>query len=527
MRQTAIAVLLLSLIPLGCGKKTTSFHHCASDSDCGSTQVCFPDGCGDPTQGLRVEVTPNARDGLYAEDFVIGTQANKQDFTLPGPAIISGDLSQQNGQGVMPYSGLVSIQALGESTLIPGVIRSFQLSSARGNYQLSVASGTYNLSANATEEPLPPLQLDTKVVVAPGDSVVVPVVFPSSASLSQLSGQVLIGGRPPASALVVQAFDPNTQRPLSQRVALDLDSSGYFQLQVAPAVQNVLVQAFPVNPDADIPRKTFSVTLPTQPVTLELGVFGSPFEISGRLRTSNGDPVAGATVYIDGPVVGGGTFRSRSVVTSSTGAFVLRTLATTPDRLAMLWAFSPPESPCGLLSVAVRVLGPGSVGTLPCPEKVRVNGSVVLANGSQAVGVAVAAQPIAAIPGQPLPSSVARATTDNTGTYILYVDPAVYRLDFTPHGQLPRSSRFVTIVGDPADSGFKPVEIEPITLSNSRRLTGTLYFAPTAGANSPVAGVASVRFFRLSTDTSAPASVLLAETVSDPSGSYSAILPAR
>jgi len=525
MRAILIAGASLALGTFGCGKKTTSFHHCASDSDCGSTQVCFPDGCGDPTQGLRVEVTPNARDGLYAEDFVIGTQANKQDFTLPGPSIISGDLSQQNGQGVMPYSGLVSIQALGESTLIPGVIRSFQLSSARGNYQLPVASGTYSLSANPTEEPLPPLQLDTKVVVAPGDSVVVPVVFPSSVSLSQLSGRLLIGGQPPASALAVQALDPNTQRPLSQRATSDAE--GNFQLQVAPAVQNVLVQSFPINVDADIPRKTFSVALPTQPVTLELGVFGSAFEISGRLRTSNGDPVAGATVYIDGPVLGGGTFRSRSVVTSSTGAFTLRTLATPPDRPATLRAFAPPESPCGLLSVAVIVLGPGSVGTLACPEKVQVKGSVVLANGAQAAGVAVAAQPIAAIRGQPLPSSVARATTDNTGTYTLYVDPAVYRLDFAPHGQLPRSSRFVTIVGDPADSGFKPVEIEPLALSNGRRLTGTLYFAPTAGANSPVAGVASVRFFRLSTDTSAPASVLLAETVSDPSGSYSAILPAR
>jgi len=170
---------------------------------------------------------------------------------------------------------------------------------------------------------------------------------------------------------------------------------------------------------------------------------------------------------------------------------------------------------------------PGNVGSFACPEKVEVSGSVVLANGAEAVGVAVTAQPIAAIGSQPLPSSVARATTDNTGAYVLYVDPAVYRLDFAPRGQLPRSSRFVTIVGDPADSGFKPVEIEPVTLSNGRRLTGTLFFAPMAGTNSQVAGLASVRFFRLSTDTSAPASVLLAETVSDPSGSYSVILPAR
>jgi hypothetical protein len=156
-----------------------------------------------------------------------------------------------------------------------------------------------------------------------------------------------------------------------------------------------------------------------------------------------------------------------------------------------------------------------------------VHGQVSLSNGSGAAGIQVAAQPISSTPGYPLPSNLVRGGTDRTGTYTLYLDPAVYRLDFVPGGTLPRLSRFVTIAGELADSGFKPVEVESISLSNGRRLTGTLYFAATASINSPVAAVASIRFFRLSTDASAPASVLLAEAVSDQAGKYSVILPAR
>ncbi len=94
MRGTSLLVPLLAVAALGCGKKTTSFHHCANDSECAANQVCFPDGCGDLAQGLRVEIIPNAREALYAQDFVVGTLANKQDFTLAGPSTIQGALQQ-------------------------------------------------------------------------------------------------------------------------------------------------------------------------------------------------------------------------------------------------------------------------------------------------------------------------------------------------------------------------------------------------------------------------------------------------
>jgi hypothetical protein len=136
-----------------------------------------------------------------------------------------------------------------------------------------------------------------------------------------------------------------------------------------------------------------------------------------------------------------------------------------------------------------------------------------LPNGSEAVGIQVTAQPISGTPGYPLPSNLIRGVTDSSGVYTIYLDPGVYRLDFIPGGMLPRLSRFVTILGELADYGFKPVEVDSISLSNGRRLTGTLYFATSASSNSPVAAVASIRFFRLSTD--------------DQTGKYSVILPAR
>ncbi len=534
-RSIAMLTALLALGALGCGRKTTSFHHCANDSECAANQVCFPDGCGDLAQGLRVEIIPNAREQLYAQDFVVGTLANKQDFTLAGPSTIQGAVQQLiDGQIGTAYPRSVSIQALGESTLIPGVVRSFELGAARTSYVLPVATGTYRLLANATEEPLPPIQLGSRVIVSMGEAARADVLFPSPTSLTRLDGHLFIEGQPPTAdrPMLVQAFDPNTQRPLSQRAAVDLlrdggTEGGQFQLQLAPSASRLVVQASPANTDALVPRKTFPISLPTGPVILELGAFGSAVTVSGTLVTSSGDPLPGATVYLEEQVMGGGSFRTQTSVSSSTGSFSLTALLTAISRPGTLWAFPPPESACGIISAPVRVTGPGNFGAIFCPAKVQVHGQVHCPSGAVAAGIQVAAQPISSTPGYPLPSNLIRGATDSTGRYTLYLDPAVYRLDFVPGGTLPRLSRFVTIVGELADSGFKPVEVESISLSNGRRLTGTLYFGATAGTNSPVAAVASIRFFRLSTDVSAPASVLLAETVSDQAGTYSVILPAR
>jgi hypothetical protein len=533
-RTIAMVAPLLALGAVGCGKKTASFHHCANDSECAASQVCFPDGCGNLAQGLRVEIIPNAREALYAQDFVVGTLANKQDFTLAGPSTIQGALQQLiDGQVGTAYPRSVSIQALGESTLIPGRVRSFELVAARA-YVLPVATGTYSLLANATEEPLPPIQLGSRIIVSLGEAARADVLFPSSTSLSQLNGRLLINGQPPTAdrypLMLVQAFDPNpnTQRPLSQRALVD-SKTGQFQLQVAPPASRVVVHASPVNPDAIVPRKNFDVILPTGPppgVTLELGDFRSPVTVTGTLRTSSGDPVPGATVYLDGEVLGGGKFRTQTALSSSTGSFSLKALGT-PGLTATLWAFPPAESACGILSARVAVPFPTNLVPFSCPGKVQVHGKVHLPDGAEAVGIEVTAQPISKTAGYPLPSNLVRGGTDSNGMYTLYLDPAVYRLDFVPGPARPRLSRFVTIDGELADSGFKPVEVESTSLSKGRRLTGTLYFAPTAGTNSSIAAVASVRFFRLSTDVNAPASVLLAETVSDQDGKYSVILPAR
>ncbi len=526
-RTIAMLTAVLALGAVGCGKKTTSFHHCANDSECAANQVCFPDGCGDLAQGLRVEIIPNAQEQLYAQDFVVGTLANKQDFTLAGASTIQGAVQQLiDGQIGTAYPGAVSIQALGESTLIPGVVRSFELGAARTSYVLPVATGTYSLLANATEETLPPIQLGTRVIVSSGEAARADVLFPSSSSLTQLEGFLFIEGLPPPDrSMLVQAFDPNTQRPLSQRVAVG--SSGLFHLQVAPSASRLLVHASPANSDAIFPRKSFPISLPTGLVTLDLGPFGPAVAVSGTLRTESGDPLSGATVYLEEDVIGGGSFRTQSNVSSSTGSFSLTALRTGTGRPGTLWAFPPADSGCGILTAPVRVTGPGNFGSILCPPKVPVRGEVHLPNGSEAVGIQVTAQPISSTPGYPLPSNLIRGVTDSSGVYTIYLDPGVYRLDFIPGGTLPRLSRFVTILGELADYGFKPVEVESISLSNGRRLTGTLYFAGTAGTNSPVAAVASIRFFRLSTDTSAPASVLLAEAVSDQAGKYSVILPAR
>src|SRR5262249_41226307 len=202
MTRAPLILLLPAVAVFSCGKKTTSFHHCGSDSECGASQVCFPDGCGDPAQGLRVEIVPSVRESLYAQDFVVGTIANKQDFTLSGRSTIQGVVRQlSDGQAPAPYPGLISIQAFGESTVIPGIVRSFELANARGTYVLPVAMGTYSVFANASEEPLPPLRLTNPIQVSSGEAVNSDLLFPSASSLTVVSGQLLFGGQPPGADL--------------------------------------------------------------------------------------------------------------------------------------------------------------------------------------------------------------------------------------------------------------------------------------------------------------------------------------
>jgi len=263
---------------------------------------------------------------------------------------------------------------------------------------------------------------------------------------------------------------------------------------------------------------------------LAMGGYGDPVDVTGTIVDLRGAAVAGATVYIDGPVGGGGTFRSRGVQTDDRGYFSLTTLASASGSTSNFWAIPPAQSGSGILRSSQAIRGNTDLGNIACPEKVIAQGNVYTVDETSAPGVRVMAVPIQQLSTRPLPGAGDQTTTDQNGAYLLKLDPAVYRLDFIPGGQLPRTSRFAAVPADPAPSGgYRVVQVADVFLSKARKITGLVSAVASQEIGTPsIAPLTRLRFFRMTTDVDGRlSSILLADTVTDSTGSYSVYLPTR
>ncbi len=530
---------------LGCGALALGACHksglCRRDSDCDPAHVCFADGCGDPGQGIRVEVSSQSTAGLLAQDLALDDIHARQDIAVSSPGVLQGSIQFLDGNPpqAIPYSNSIAIRGRGESEIIPGVSRTFEATLAPGrdgspsgpcggSFCLPVNAGVYSITANTLDPLIPPATTQTTTAVRPGSTSTVDFL------LGRLTPEVAIQITIPPG-LAIQAFsDPVASRPLSQR----LPAGPGVILQLSPAVllnPSFVVQVAPLDPLALVPQKTFGPfpTVPTPPpsLNLEMGDFGAPVAVTGRIVDSQGVGIPGATVYVDGPVGGGGTFRSQGVLTDGAGSFSLNTLRSAPASNSTVWVIPPAQSASGILRLRRAIEGAGTIaiGDLACPDKVIVQGQIFKSDESNAPGVRVMAVPIQALNGLPLPGNGDQATTDVQSSFSLKLDPAIYRLDFIPSEQLPRASRFVAIAPEPNPAGgYRPIQLSDFALSKGRRITGNVLAPPSPNEAARVAPFASLRFFRLINDLAGrPSSVLLAETVSDARGAYSVSLPSR
>lgn len=574
-RPLAIALCALTVGACSVGSLEPPIKVCHSDSECGTNEICFPEGCGDPGGGLVVEIQGNSRTGQLAQDFAIsdGGVSPTINFQMLPPSSVGGEFQRKltpSGNDLAFYGETVSVRVKGQSLLIPGVVRSYQstfVMPERGAYKLPVGAGKFVVTAEAADPSIPPQA--SEAIVSAGESTPLTFAFASSEATIVLAGRLLKridqGTPVPAeipvreAAMDVQAFNPITLRPLSQRAHASSgtpESKGDFTLFIAPeayALDAFVIIASPREPGSLVPSKTFTITQPIDPnLRLQLGDFGDPLpQMQGELKTTAGSPVAGASVYLEGPVSGGGVFRSKVVTTDAKGVFRVDLLPSASDPTVgayLLTALPPPTSAAGVVQKAVRAVS--KVGQLAylqvvnatdepsrvtCPDKITVIGSLLRpGSAAPAIGATVIARAVEQLKelgNQPLPMGDTEVVTDESGRFSIELDPGVYQLDFIPGEDLPRTTRVVTVRADmmPSSDGGTPsrtVDLKDFELRKGRKVTGAIT-APNLNGEPGFAVNATVRYFRVSGVGGVATSLLLGEAVTDSLGNYSVMLPAK
>ncbi len=531
------ATMLLAALVMGCSATMESMAiSCLSDEECDEGEVCFPEGCGDPGQNIVVEVIPNPMAGLHAQDFRVDQLRSQQNIELFDPSLLRGLVRREEVSTSSPinYSAPVTVRVTGESLLIPGVMRRHEttLIPTSEGYSLSVGSGRYDVTLLPEDSELPPLT-DAREV-EPGQEVTLDFLLPAASELTRLTGKVVRQGELLVDTeLEVQALDANL-RPLSQREPVT-SGSGDFALSLPPSaalLPSVLIRVTPTSVEAAVPIKVFTVN-PRLGIQepLELGDYGEPVTVEGRLLEPDGQPLEAATVYVRGKVGGGGQYHSDKVLTDEQGHFELRTLPGAPDGSSLnLYVIPPPGTNAGITVQAITIPRTGAqLPDVTCAARLKVRGTLLLPSSSEpAAGVKVMALPIAETPGWPRSSASVEAPrlTDAEGRFELALDPGQYRLDFIPSQNLPRVSRIVTVRPGENTSTEGVLSLQPFALSKGRQINGLVRFSGERLVQSSVP-YASVRFFRVVNVEGHPSALLLAQTLTSQDGTYSATLPTR
>ncbi|EPX56823.1 hypothetical protein D187_007258 [Cystobacter fuscus DSM 2262] len=531
-------VLLAGVLLLGCGQSFGDWVlGCRDDGDCADDQVCFVDGCGDPGRNLVVEVVPNPKEGLFAQDLRVDELRDQQTLLLSGPSTLRARVRVQGPTSSTAYSAPITLRISGESLLIPGVQRRQEASTldpnAEGIYSLSVASGRYAVELLTANKELPPLSSSSDV--QPGSSAMLDFLLPDPSQLVRLTARVLRYDKelmPADVPLEVQALDER-KNPLTQRAEVN-GPTGLFSLVLRRTDFERDSLTLRVTSTNDLVPQML-VHLDPSRALLEpilLPDYGEPVRLQGRVVDPQGKPVAGATLFVSGSVLGGGQYRSPQVESQGDGTFELLTLPSSPlgsNRELLLTILPRANSPAGSTetSIVVPRVSVSKLGDVVCQQRRKVEGTVLGPVGSlPAAGVLVEATLLKEVAGTPRPASSrveALRRTDEAGHFELWLDPGVYRFDFTSLENLPRFSRIVTVHPWVSPPPATPQEVS-VTLPKGRRVTGYVRLGEGSGQQPDVPN-AALRFYRLVAVEGENSALLLGETTSNAAGAFSTTLP--
>jgi len=517
---------------------------CTGDEQCGPSEVCFADGCGDPGRDIAVEVTPNNRAGQHAQDFAIERLQAEQDFRLVpatvllGSVVRTGDADPQTGAAGPStlYEQAISVRIFGESAIIPGLHRSFELTQAAqgGSFTMSAASGRYQGTLTTEDPSIPPQPIT--VELQPGAQTELTVTLPAADRLTVIRGQ-LFGTLLPlyGDTFLIEAFSatqamqPVPPPPLAQ-ATLTNPVNAEFELSLPTAVieagEPIRIRATPVSVLGLKPTQTFEVLPdPATMLQLQIGPVEIPTTLSGRAVDGLGRPVVNATVYVDALTETGASARSASVRTNADGTFSVQVLSN-PTGGNGIWVVPQARHAAGQAQFFYPLgRDSQSVGDLVLPWRTPTRVTVVSPDELPADNALVVAEPIDALEGGSLPTFRREEVTAADGTIVLWLEPGIYRLDVNPGAPLPRTSRLVAVGSTTVQPGQQPPvgDVSTIRLNRGRTVTGKVV---AADGERPLSGV-MVRFFRVVELNRVNTHLLLAEATTDANGLYSVSLPTR
>lgn len=511
MSRGVLAALLLA----GCNLFTEPKPppgSCNRDQDCVPGERCYVDGCGKLPDDMLAAVTTSVPTGVSSVDLPVGPAIANLALVLPDAQLLA--LSIRRGGGLYPAP--VQLIASGQSTLIAGLTRVAQTAGAEGSGVLRVpfSTGLYTLVVSPLDPSVPPA-VQTALGIDAGLTPLTVTLIEAS-QLQTLAGVVLAGpGQPEPAPPDVQLLAPDG-RPLSARRTAA--ASGAFQLSVGTSALDggAVLQ---VTPAAGVlgAVATFPVTDAArfgQPFTVGDGV--PPVLVSGTLLGPEGSPVAGATVYIQGTVQGGGSGNTGPGRSADDGTFALETLPQAAAGTLELWAIPPPDSTAGLLRTTLLApSGSPVTGTWTCPPRPLLRGTVFLPDGGPFAGASLRADPVAAPdPSLPLPPSGSAGVAGETGTFALRLDPGTYQLEVQASRGLPALRRIVLVTASGA-------QLDPFQVPTGRQLTARVL--RDAGTHVSQALVSIYRQVLLEDGT--PHALLLGQGISDESGTVRILLP--
>ncbi|HZJ55985.1 MAG TPA: hypothetical protein VFD38_17715 [Myxococcaceae bacterium] len=485
---------------------------CRRDQDCASPQRCYVDGCGILPADLLAEVITTAQSGVTSVDMPLGAPVANMPLVLPDQQLLQ--LSLRRGGG--PYPASVQLLATGESTLLAGVSRTAQTAGAAANglFQVGLSTGRYTVVVSPLDPTVPPAMQANVVMDAGVRSLTIDLL--TAAQVQTVRGTVLAGpGQPEPSPPTVQLLAADG-RPLSRQTVADPDGGFQLSFGLGALDGGAVLQVSP-GPGALGAVAALPVSDPAQfGVPFLVGDAAAPVEVSGQVLGPDGNPVAGASIFIQGTVVGGGSGNVGPAFSGDAGTFALSSLPQAQPGALQLWIVPPPGSIAGLVRTPVDVpAGAPVAGSWSCPARPVLSGGVLLPDAGPLAGAVVRVDPVLPVDAvTPLPPSGASGQTGEAGTFALRLDPGVYQLEVQPGPSFPVLRRLVRLTASGA-------QLPVVTLAPGRTLTARVL--RDAGTVVPQA---LLRVYRRETlDDGTPRALLLGEDVSDGSGVVRLLLP--